>query len=58
MNQRSHYLPFKLTVTNTAAFLPQHPIVRKWWDSMAPLMEVHPDNAPVCGSLREVFHLP
>src|SRR3954470_14603093 len=48
----------KLSATNSAASLPQHPIVRKWWDSMAPLMEVHPDNAPRCGLLKEVFHLP
>lgn len=47
----------KLSDNNTAASLPNHPIVRKWWDSMAPLMEVHPDNAPVCGSLSEVFYL-
>ena len=33
------------------------PIVRKWWDSMAPLMEVHPDNAPKEWPLKEVFHL-
>jgi L-rhamnose mutarotase len=48
----------KLGDDNTAAQLSQNPIVRKWWDSMAPLMEVHPDNEPICGSLREVFHLP
>lgn len=47
----------KLTDNNTAAELPDLPIVRKWWDSMAPLMEVHPDNAPVCKPLKEVFHL-
>jgi L-rhamnose mutarotase len=38
--------------------LPNHPIVKKWWASMAPLMEVNPDNSPVCGELKEVFHLP
>lgn len=47
----------KLDPQNTAAQLPQSPIVRKWWDHMAPLMEVHPDHAPVCVELREVFHL-
>jgi len=47
----------KLSDHNTAANLPNLPIVRKWWNAMAPLMEVHPDNAPVCGELREVFHL-
>ena len=48
----------KLSDGNTAASLPCLSIVRKWWDSMASLMEVHPGNAPVCQSLTEVFHLP
>ena len=47
----------KLTDDNTACELPQSPIVRKWWDFMAPLMEVEPDNAPVCIPLKEVLHL-
>ncbi len=47
----------KLSDKNSAAALPNSPIVRKWWDYMAPLMEVHPDQSPVCGELREVFHL-
>jgi L-rhamnose mutarotase len=47
----------KLADGNTAAALPNSPIVRKWWDSMAPLMETHPDNSPVAKPLREVFHL-
>ena len=47
----------KLSSNNTAAALPKSPIVRKWWDSMAPLMEVLPDNEPVSKPLKEVFHL-
>lgn len=47
----------KLSDNNTAAALPRAAIVRKWWDYMAPLMEVHPDNAPVSKVLKEVFHL-
>ena len=43
---------------NSVAALPKHPLVRLWWDSMAPLMEVHSNNAPVCVELPEVFHLP
>ena len=39
------------------AALPQHPAVKRWWDYMAPLMEVNPDHSPVCGALQEVFHL-
>ena len=45
------------TDNNTAADLPNHPIVKKWWAYMAPLMEVNPDNSPQCGGLKEVFHL-
>jgi len=41
----------------SAADLPNHPVVKKWWACMAPLMEVNPDNSPVCRDLREVFHL-
>lgn len=47
----------KLDDKNSANDLPNSPIVRKWWDLMAPLMETHPDNSPVAKPLREVFHL-
>jgi L-rhamnose mutarotase len=32
-------------------------INRKWWDYMADIMEVNPDNSPVTKDLRLVFHL-
>jgi L-rhamnose mutarotase len=47
----------KLSADNTAATLPNSPVVRKWWDYMAPLMETHSDNSPVAKPLTEVFHL-
>ncbi|HEX3626154.1 MAG TPA: L-rhamnose mutarotase [Verrucomicrobiae bacterium] len=47
----------KLSDDNSAAGLPHMPIVKKWWDYMAPLMEVHADNSPVAKPLNEVFHL-
>jgi len=47
----------KLADKNSAAELPNSPIVRKWWDSMVPLMETHPDNSPVATPLPEVFYL-
>ncbi len=34
-----------------------HPLVRKWWDYMADIMEVNPDNSPVSKPLTEVFYL-
>lgn len=33
-------------------------IVKKWWDFMADIMEVNPDNSPVSISLEEVFYMP
>ena len=47
----------KLSDANTADALPQTEIVKKWWAHMAPLMDVNPDNSPVCVELPEVFHL-
>jgi L-rhamnose mutarotase len=42
---------------HTTSALPQLPIMRKWWDYMADLMEVNEDNSPVERELREVFDL-
>lgn len=47
----------KLADDNTAFGLPSLEIIKKWWDYMADLMEVHPDNMPVFTPLREVFHM-
>lgn len=32
-------------------------ICKKWWDYMAPLMEVNPNNSPISTDLLEVFHI-
>jgi L-rhamnose mutarotase len=34
-----------------------NPIVRKWWNYMADIMETQSDNAPVQIPLKEVFHM-
>ncbi|MCK5737036.1 MAG: L-rhamnose mutarotase [Spirochaetaceae bacterium] len=34
-----------------------NPIVHKWWDFMADIMETEENNAPVSIELPEVFHL-
>jgi L-rhamnose mutarotase len=47
----------KLGEKNSGAELPDSPIVRKWWDYMAPLMETHPDHSPIAKPLKEVFRL-
>lgn len=32
-------------------------VCRKWWDYMADIMDVNPDNSPVSKPLKSVFHL-
>jgi L-rhamnose mutarotase len=43
---------------HTMDALPDLPIMRKWWDSMADLMETNPDRSPAQIALVPVFHLP
>jgi L-rhamnose mutarotase len=47
----------KLSDDNTVDGLSSNPVVRKWWDYMADIMEYNPDNTPVAISLKEVFHM-
>ncbi|MBF4471419.1 MULTISPECIES: L-rhamnose mutarotase [Flavobacterium] len=47
----------KLSPDFDTAFLPNHPIVKKWWAYMGDIMETNPDNSPLSASLKEVFHL-
>ena len=34
-----------------------HPIVRKWWNYMADIMDTYPDNEPIAKPLIQVFHM-
>lgn len=47
----------KIEDTYDGRKLATHPIVRKWWDYMADLMDTNPDHSPVTKPLREVFHM-
>ncbi len=38
--------------------LPQHPVMQKWWQYMADIMESNPDHSPVSIPLKEVLYLP
>lgn len=37
--------------------LPDHPVMRRWWAWMAPLMETHADNRPVEQPLVTMFEM-
>lgn len=38
--------------------LPDLPLMRRWWASMADLMATNPDQSPVSVPLETLFHLP
>jgi L-rhamnose mutarotase len=48
----------KLTENNKNDELPKTEIMKKWWDYMADIMEVNPDNSPVAIDLEQVFYMP
>jgi len=41
----------------TVDSLPEKPVMRKWWNFMSDIMEVNPDNSPICVYFQEVFHM-
>lgn len=47
----------KITGKGGSQDLGRSEIVRKWWNFLADIMEVHPDNSPVSTDLEEVFYL-
>jgi L-rhamnose mutarotase len=47
----------KLADNNRLAELSKHPVMRKWWDYMADLMEANPDGSPKATDLKQLFHL-
>ena len=47
----------KITPTDVALTLSEQPVMRRWWDYMADIMEVNSDNAPIAIPCPEVFRL-
>jgi len=47
----------KVSGENGSQDLASNDIVKKWWDFMADIMEVNPDNSPVSIPLEEVFYM-
>ena len=53
----SLFAVLRLTPQDTRETLPTLPIMRKWWDYMADLMDVDPTNKPIERPLARVFHM-
>jgi len=47
----------KLRPGESSAALPELPVMKRWWDSMAALMEVEPGNRPKEWALVPMFHM-
>ena len=52
----SLFAVLSLREDNSGDALSDHPLMRKWWDYMAPLMEVEDDNRPKEWPLPLIFH--
>ena len=52
----SLFAVLRLRPDNTKDVLPLEPVMKRWWDYMADLMEVHPDNKPIEWPLKPVFY--
>ena len=48
----------KISGSGGSQDLGSNPVVQKWWEFMADIMETNPDNSPVSIPLKEVFYLP
>ncbi|MCW4462914.1 L-rhamnose mutarotase [Sphingomonas sp. BT-65] len=51
------FATLKLSPDNQRDTLPDQPVMRRWWDHMADLMEVEPGNRPREWPLEPMFHL-
>lgn len=51
------FATLELADDNRRDTLPDHPVMRRWWAAMAPLMEVHSDDRPCEWPLIPMFHL-
>ncbi len=47
----------RLKPDNTRHNLPSLPVMRRWWDCMADLMDVDSTNKPIERALLPVFHM-
>jgi L-rhamnose mutarotase len=60
LDEETHALFGILECPNTfdGKKLAQEPVMRKWWDYMADIMQTHSTNEPVAIPLSSVFYLP
>jgi L-rhamnose mutarotase len=45
------------TDSHTIADLPEHPVMRRWWQYMKDIMHTNNDGSPVVSPITEVFYM-
>ena len=58
LDEERHVLfaTLRRTADHTMDDLPRHPVMKRWWEHMADLMEVEPGNRPREWPLRPMFY--
>lgn len=51
------FATLKLSADHRRESLSANPVMRRWWDYMADIMEVGPGNRPLEWALEPMFHL-
>lgn len=49
---------FKIKDEEQLSALPQHPVMKRWWEYMKDIMETNEDHSPVTTPLQPMFYLP
>jgi L-rhamnose mutarotase len=58
-DEQTIFVVRKINIVASNKFDPlSNPIMQKWWDYMADIMETNPDNSPAVSPLNSIFHLP
>jgi len=47
----------KIDESSVRKDLSKEPAIQRWWEHLADIMEVNPDNSPIISKLEMVFHL-
>ena len=48
---------YRASKNNQIKLLPLNPVMQKWWNFMADIMETNPDNEPLSTPLKPVFYM-
>ncbi|QNA43455.1 L-rhamnose mutarotase [Lacibacter sediminis] len=57
LDEETHSLFAVQSCKENAPSINEDPVIRKWWDFMADIMETNPDNSPVVIPMEQMFYM-